>query len=201
MKEIFILITVLLLFSIILVTELTAAASALEVKIGDRFNITIPCNPSTGYNWWIKTVDYNLLQSTKNGTTNCGLAIGSGCDCFFEFKALSADNTNIKFLYYRLWEGENSSVNSYEKNITITPITTTTTAVTTTTTAVTTTTTVVTPSIITTAKNIYNFLTSINPILLLVLGTILIFVSKLARFIGIVLIIFALICFFFILLG
>jgi hypothetical protein len=57
----------------------------------------------------------------------------------------------------------------------------------------TTTTTTKGPSAISTAKGVYNFLISINPILLLILGIILILASELSRFVGIVLIIFALI--------
>jgi hypothetical protein len=42
-------------------------------------------------------------------------------------------------------------------------------------------------------KGIYAFLVSVNPYLLIILGVILVLVSKLARFVGIILIIFALI--------
>lgn len=57
-------------------------------------------------------------------------------------------------------------------------------------------TTTTTPSGITTAKGIYNFLTSINPLILLIFGLILVIVSKIARFVGIVLIVLALIFLF-----
>jgi eight-cysteine-cluster-containing protein len=50
--------------------------------------------------------------------------------------------------------------------------------------------------IITLLKGIYGFLMSLNPIILLILGIILILISKLARFVGIVLIILALIYLF-----
>lgn len=52
-------------------------------------------------------------------------------------------------------------------------------------------------SLPTSLSGIYAFLISINPILLIILGVILILVSKLSKFVGIVLIIIALIHFFF----
>ena len=42
-------------------------------------------------------------------------------------------------------------------------------------------------------KGIYSFLTSVNPILLIILGIVLLLVGKLAKFVGIVLIIIAII--------
>jgi len=58
---------------------------------------------------------------------------------------------------------------------------------------ITNTTTTTTPSPLSGLKDVYTFLLSINPILLLVLGVVLILASKLAKFVGIVLIIIALI--------
>jgi hypothetical protein len=45
----------------------------------------------------------------------------------------------------------------------------------------------------TSLKGVYSFLVSANPVLLIIFGLILIFVSKLAKFVGIVLIIIAVI--------
>jgi len=60
------------------------------------------------------------------------------------------------------------------------------------TTSITTTTTTPSP-FLPTLKGIYSFLVSINPYLLIILGVVLVLVSKLARFVGVVLIIFAII--------
>jgi glucan phosphoethanolaminetransferase (alkaline phosphatase superfamily) len=49
----------------------------------------------------------------------------------------------------------------------------------------------------TSLTGVYNFLVSINPIILIILGVVLVLVSKLAKFVGIVLIISALIHLFF----
>lgn len=48
-------------------------------------------------------------------------------------------------------------------------------------------------SIVNTLKGVFSFLTSINPFILLIFGIILVIVSKLAKFVGIILIIFAII--------
>lgn len=53
------------------------------------------------------------------------------------------------------------------------------------------------PTIPPSLTGIYSFLISINPILLMILGVILILVSKLSKFVGIVLIIIAIIHFLF----
>jgi hypothetical protein len=49
----------------------------------------------------------------------------------------------------------------------------------------------------TSLSGIYSFLTSINPVLLIIFGIVLIFASTLAKYVGIVLIIIAIIHFFF----
>lgn len=94
-----------------------AQEEVLLVKVGQTFNITLSCNPSTGYAWAIKYFDESLLQYINNGTTNCGPATGSGCDCFFEFKVLKTGSTRVLFLYYRSWEGEEKAIDS--KNVTV----------------------------------------------------------------------------------
>jgi putative hemolysin/predicted secreted protein len=91
----------------------------INVNVGDLFNVTKSCNPSTGYNWWITYLDKNLLQSTKNGTTDCSSLIGGGCQCFFEFKTMKSGNTYISFLYYRLWEGTNRAIESDHISVSI----------------------------------------------------------------------------------
>jgi hypothetical protein len=56
---------------------------------------------------------------------------------------------------------------------------------------------IVLPPATSTLTGIYNFLVSINPVILIILGVVLILASHLGKFVGIVLIIIALIHFFF----
>lgn len=65
--------------------------------------------------------------------------------------------------------------------------------------SITNTTTTTSSPVVTTLKSAYNFLISINPLLLIILGIILLLVSKLSKFVGIILIIIALIHLFLIL--
>jgi hypothetical protein len=56
---------------------------------------------------------------------------------------------------------------------------------------------IVLPPAASTLKGVYDFLVNINPVILIVLGVVLILASHLGKFVGIVLIIIALIHFFF----
>lgn len=95
-----------------------------NIKVGDHFNITVSCNPSTGYSWWIKNYNSRILKSTNNGTTDCSDLIGGECTCFFEFGIMKSGSTTVKLLKYRSWEGEGSAIGRHNVFVSIKSITT-----------------------------------------------------------------------------
>lgn len=79
-----------------------------EVKIGDKFFVTLDANPTTGFQWevdfdssFFKLVHQEYTPSQKD-------LIGAGGTEVFTFQALKPGETEIKFSYLRPWEKEAS---------------------------------------------------------------------------------------------
>ena len=74
-----------------------------------QFQVTLPSNPTTGYQWTVKEYDKSLLQLVGSqysaGQTKL---IGAGGNMVFTFKLASEQalplNTKIVFIYARPWE-------------------------------------------------------------------------------------------------
>jgi len=73
-------------------------------RVGEPFTISIPANPTTGYNW---TADYDyvlLAQGNAVYETSPSGALGSGGTYVFVFTPMKPGKTTIYFVYKRSWE-------------------------------------------------------------------------------------------------
>lgn len=103
-----------LLLSIFLLcfTSVTHAADELTVNVQaneNQFQIILPSNPSTGYQWVLSQYDKDLLTLiSSNYTANKTNLIGSGGIMSFKFKLINGvkrpSNTLLSFQYSRPWE-------------------------------------------------------------------------------------------------
>ena len=78
----------------------------IEVKAGGEIVVELEGNPSTGYTWETKDLDFSLLQQigeTAFKSSNPGL-IGSGGTLTLIFKALKAGKATLILIYHRPWE-------------------------------------------------------------------------------------------------
>ena len=113
MKTKIISIFVLAVFSLTMISGVTAAdrctqtnikEKKLSVKVNQSFDINLKSNPTTGYTWesifdpnYIQLIDEKYIADDPS-------LIGSGGKTFIKFKALKSGDTNITFKYQRSWE-------------------------------------------------------------------------------------------------
>lgn len=85
-----------------------------QAKLNKDFAIKILGNPTTGYSWYLKDTNENLLQcvnlneykSSKDYISNNNDPYFSGGDgyYYFRFKPISIGLVNLHFSYLRIWE-------------------------------------------------------------------------------------------------
>ena len=76
----------------------------IQARVNESFTISIPANPTTGYNW---TADYDyvlLEQGRTEFEKSPSGALGSGGTSVFVFTPLKPGKTTIYFVYKRSWE-------------------------------------------------------------------------------------------------
>ncbi|HEX7445414.1 MAG TPA: protease inhibitor I42 family protein [Methanothrix sp.] len=76
----------------------------IRVRVNEPFTISMPANPTTGYNW-TADYDYVLLNLGKAVFEKSpSRALGSGGTSVFVFTPLKPGKTTIYFVYKRSWE-------------------------------------------------------------------------------------------------
>lgn len=85
------------------------------------FEVILPANPTTGYEWSIKKVNKQLLHLEKvYFEKSSTLLIGAGGKTHFQFKIISKKylpaSTTIIFKYARSWEKEGATLKSVMVN-------------------------------------------------------------------------------------
>jgi predicted secreted protein len=90
----------------------------IHAKINEPFKISIPSNPTTGYEW-VADYDYVLLDlmnsQFEKGPSE---AIGGGGDSVFVFKPKKEGLTTISFVYKRSWENIVADARTFQVKIT-----------------------------------------------------------------------------------
>jgi predicted secreted protein len=84
------------------------ATSQAEFAVGETFEIKLRCNPTTGYNWELKSINRKIAVPTgevefrespaKPGT------VGVGGNCVLGIKGVKPGKTKAVLVYRRSWE-------------------------------------------------------------------------------------------------
>ncbi|THD53484.1 proteinase IV [Enterobacteriaceae bacterium ML5] len=80
-----------------------------SVKNGERFDISLRSNPSTGYTWMLRTLPAQLMlvSARYSQSANCKAGVtGCGGDQVFSFKGVSTGTGKIELVYGRSWEAD-----------------------------------------------------------------------------------------------
>lgn len=93
----------------------------ITVSKGDKFNIQLDENPTTGYEWTVSVSDENVVKMTDDqytAQTTDANVVGSGGTHSYMFEATGKGTAQITFVYERSFE-ENSAVETIVYNITV----------------------------------------------------------------------------------
>lgn len=89
----------------------------IQARVGEEFIITLPANPTTGYNWNID-YDYALLSlQSSDYIASSSKALGARGTSVYVFEPLRSGRTTIYFVYKRSWENIVADTKSFQVNI------------------------------------------------------------------------------------
>jgi inhibitor of cysteine peptidase len=88
--------------------QLTEAdnGTSVSMSVGSQLVVTLPGNPSTGFNWEVKSVDASILELAGDPqfvSDNTNI-MGAGGALTFTFDAKIAGSTTLELIYHRPFE-------------------------------------------------------------------------------------------------
>jgi inhibitor of cysteine peptidase len=102
--------------------KLTAkdAGSIVHVKQGDTVEISLECNPTTGYTWEVAPGGNEVLEpwgeaEFKPETS----ALGSGGIMTLRFKAAQAGASDLKLVYHRTFEPDVTPIQTFQVTVVV----------------------------------------------------------------------------------
>jgi predicted secreted protein len=96
--------------------------STVELVSGDRLNIVLPGNPTTGFNWHVLSVDSAVLKEAGEPSFRRDSdLIGSGGVIMLSFEAAAPGQTTLKITYTRDFEKDVPPLKIYELTVIVKP--------------------------------------------------------------------------------
>jgi predicted secreted protein len=87
----------------------------IEMKVGQALKVSLGGNPTTGYNWYVASVDAAILQQAgEPGFKASSSALGAGGVITLSFQALKAGQTPLLLEYKRIWETGVPAIETYQ---------------------------------------------------------------------------------------
>ena len=88
--------------------DAVAQASRFEAAVGETFQIKLKCNPTTGYEWELKSIDRKIAAPTGpveflQSPAQPGM-VGVGGNCVLGIKGVKPGKTKAVLVYRRSWE-------------------------------------------------------------------------------------------------
>lgn len=97
------------------------SGKTLEVAAGDRVQLQLAENPSTGFQWALDLEDRRLALEASDFAPEAGGRLGSWGLRTFRFRILEPGEARLRLKYWRQWEGERSVVNRFAITFQIRP--------------------------------------------------------------------------------
>ena len=79
--------------------------STVEMSVGERLEVVLQGNATTGYEWQPTHVDSSILALRDSMYEPDSDAIGAGGEYTFVYEAVGMGSTSLKLSYHRIWEG------------------------------------------------------------------------------------------------
>ena len=94
------------------------AGRQIELRVGDMLEITLPANPTTGYQWETIDLDSTILRPVGEQTFEpSSNAVGSGGQVKQRFEAVGAGQTELKLILHRPFEKNVAPIQTFEATI------------------------------------------------------------------------------------
>jgi inhibitor of cysteine peptidase len=92
-------------------------------KVGDRFDLTLPENATTGYAWEVveglgrAVRQLGEPEVRSNGSDD--KRVGVGGTVTYHFKAVGAGTATLKLVYHRRWEKDKPPLKTFQLTVTV----------------------------------------------------------------------------------
>lgn len=103
-------------------TQLTEADAgrAIEMRVGDRLEVALPGNPTTGFQWEVGALDRAVLRpSGEPEFERSSGAMGSGGKITMRFEAVGQGATGLQLIYHRPFEKDAPPARTFEVSATV----------------------------------------------------------------------------------
>lgn len=93
----------------------------ISMQVGNQLTITLPGNPSTGYNWEVQSGDTAILGMVGEAqfvSDNSDL-VGAGGKLTLTFEALKSGSTTLELVYHRAWETDVAPLQTFTVQVTV----------------------------------------------------------------------------------
>jgi inhibitor of cysteine peptidase len=96
------------------------AGSTVSLTAGQELRVTLPGNPTTGFNWTVASADAGVLALAGEPSFKPdSAAIGAGGTITLTFKAVAAGDTELALKYSRSWETSVPPAKTYSLKVVV----------------------------------------------------------------------------------
>ena len=96
------------------------AGRSIELRVGDQLEVTLPGNPTTGFQWEVGSVDTSVIKpSGEPEFKSSSSALGSGGQFTLRFEAVAPGQTTLKLIYHRPFEKDTPPAQTFEVSVTV----------------------------------------------------------------------------------
>lgn len=93
---------------------------SIELRRGDRLEITLPANPTTGFQWEIKAVNTDILHSIGEPKFEpSSNAVGSGGRVTLSFEVKGTGQTKLELIHHRPFEKNVPPIQTFVVNVSV----------------------------------------------------------------------------------
>ncbi|NTW48476.1 MAG: protease inhibitor I42 family protein [Chlorobiales bacterium] len=104
------------------ITEADANQS-IELRVGDKLEVVLSGNPTTGFQWEISDADTTILRANGESefkpSTNNDAIVGSGGKVIMRFDAVKAGKMKLGFIYHRVFEKDVPPAQTFEVTVVV----------------------------------------------------------------------------------
>jgi inhibitor of cysteine peptidase len=96
------------------------AGKSVELGVGNKLEIVLEGNPTTGYSWEVGSVDETVLKLAGEPEFKSeSRAVGAGGVFTFRFEAVAAGQTALQLIYHRPFEKDTPPIETFEVSVAV----------------------------------------------------------------------------------
>ena len=96
------------------------AGSLLELRVGDILEVTLPGNPTTGFQWEVSEINSAILEPIGEPKFEpSSNAVGSGGNVTLRFEAVGMGQAELKLIHHRPFEENVPPMQTFDVTITV----------------------------------------------------------------------------------